>query len=138
MQKTIIGVVIGAIIVSGAMVYVARAVAQNNRAGSVNTPASTASTTAFTLTTTSQRILATSTKRVAFTVQNTNCTVGGAVYVAALKDVAATVSNGIAVFASSTQSFVDDAILPVSENSVTAIAAAGTCTVLVTEWRENI
>ena len=106
--------------------------------GGVSTPSTVASTTAFTLTTTSQRILATSTRRTAFTVQPTNCTAANITYVAALKDAAATATNGLAVHSTTTERFIDDFSLPVSESSVQAITNTGTCTVIVTEWREEI
>ncbi len=107
--------------------------------GSASTPATTASTTVFTLTTSSQRILATSTKRTAYTVQPTFCTITSSLtYVRASSDAPATSATGVGVYASTTERFIDDSDLPVSENSIQAITNAGTCTVIVTEWREAI
>ena len=97
-----------------------------------------ASSTVFTLTTTSQRILATSTptRRVAVQVAPKNCTTANmAVFLNANRDVAATQSTGPIAYASSTLALGAYPNLPVPIGAVQAITAAGTCDVLVTEWR---
>ena len=99
-----------------------------------------ASSTAFTLTTTSQRLLASSTPtaRLAATIQPVNCTTSGtAVYLSANRDVPAVAGTGFAAFASSTLALGDYPNTPVPQGSVTGITQAGTCTVLVTEWRSQ-
>ena len=101
--------------------------------GSVHT---TASSTTYTVTTASSlRVLATSTKRVAASIQPLNCASNGYVTLNGNNDAVATANNGFAAFASSTFAFGDRADLPMLQNSIQAIANNGTCTVLVTEWR---
>lgn len=98
-----------------------------------------ASTTTFSLTTTSLRLLATTTtayNRVAATIRLAGCsTVGSRVHLNINNDVVATVSTGPVLSASTTEA-IDFNIYsnPVSQNSVTGIANAGTCSVSVTEW----
>lgn len=93
-----------------------------------------ASTTVISLTTTSKQLLATSSKRTGFSIQPLNCTAAGVVFVAQLKDVAATVTNGYGVLASTTESF-NDSWNPASNEAVQGITSVGTCSVSVTEWR---
>jgi len=100
-----------------------------------------ASSTAFTLTNTSQRLLASSTptKRLAATIQPVNCTLvtGGLIYMKTFNDAPAVAATGIAAFGSSTLALGDYPNTPVVQGSVQGITAAGTCTVLVTEWRSQ-
>jgi hypothetical protein len=93
-----------------------------------------ASTTVISVTTTSKQLLATSSKRTGFSIQNTNCSAAGVLFVAALKDAPATVTNGYAVMSSTTDSF-NDSWNPASNDAVQGIVNVGTCSVVVTEWR---
>lgn len=97
-----------------------------------------ASSTAYVLTTTSQRILATSSPqyRLATLIQPINCTTGSNVFLSFNKDVAAAVNTGIIVLASTTQQFGSFPNLPIVQGSVQAVTSAGTCTLLVSEWRQ--
>lgn len=98
----------------------------------------TASSTAYTLTTTSVRLLSTSTptKRLAATVQPVNCTAGG-IFLRLGGDALAVANTGFAVYASTTANMQDYPNIPVTQGSIQGIAGAGTCTVLVTEWRSQ-
>lgn len=95
------------------------------------------SSTAYTLTTTSLRLLATSTPthRVATTFQPTGCTLGGSVFLNMQRDAAATSNTGPVVYASTTMEFKDYPNLPIVQGAVQGITNAGSCTLLVTEWR---
>lgn len=96
-----------------------------------------ASSTVFTLTTSSQRLLSTSTPthRVAVTFQPVNCTVNNGISLNLQPDQAATANSGLYAFASTTLELKTFPNLPVTQGSVQGITSAGTCTVLVTEWR---
>lgn len=99
-----------------------------------NSPALIASSTQLTLTTSSQLIVASSSKREAFTVQPIYCNAGSDVYMK--HSVPATVANAsLIAYASSTRDF-DDKTSPRNQSAaVHGITNAGTCTVIVTEWR---
>lgn len=99
-----------------------------------------ATSSTYTLTTTSQRLWATSTnqatplRRISATVQATNCTTGsGPVYLNLRNDKVAVENDGLAVLASTTQTFSDAFVSPV-QGSIQGITSKGTCTVLVTQW----
>lgn len=95
-----------------------------------------ASSSAYTISNTSTQILATTTtpRRVAASVQLVNCTIpGSAAYLRMNNDAEAIVNTGIAVFSSSTANFSAES--PIVQSGVRAIVGAGTCTLLVTEWR---
>jgi hypothetical protein len=100
-----------------------------------------ASSTTYTLTTTSQRLLATSTakKRLAAAIQPTNCTQGAghAVFLSLNQDAPAVQGTGLAAYASTTLQLEDYPGMSSVVGSVTGITGAGTCTVLVTEWRSQ-
>lgn len=98
-----------------------------------------ASSSTFTLTTTSQRLLATSTptRRIGAIIQPINCSSGQPVFMSANRDAAAVAGTGIAAYATSTFAFEDYPGIPVIQGSVQGITSAGTCTVLVTEWRSQ-
>lgn len=98
-----------------------------------------ASSTAFALTTTSLRLLATSTptKRLGALVQSVNCTAGQPIFMRASNDAPATANTGMTAYSSTTFAFEDWPGIPVVQGSLQGITAAGTCTVLVTEWRSQ-
>lgn len=103
---------------------------------------SLASSTVYTLTTTSTRLLASSTptKRVAALIQPINCTAGGTTGVFLNlrgDDIPATANTGTFAFGSSTLELAEWPNVPVIQDSVQGIVPAGTCTVLVTEWRSQ-
>jgi hypothetical protein len=98
-----------------------------------------ASSTAVSVTTASNFILATSTptKRLAATIQPINCSSGN-LFVRMLNGNPAIANTGIFVQGSSTLALGDFPNSPsVVQGSVTAITSAGTCVVLVTEWRSQ-
>lgn len=105
----------------------------------INPQMTQASTTVYTITTSSQRILATSSQRVAHEVDATKCTGGAAgVYQRMALDGTATASTGNLIFASTSQAFgLTPYSAPTVTGAVTAITDAGTCTVIVTEWRNG-
>lgn len=97
-----------------------------------------ASSTAFTLTTASQKLLGTSTptRRVAALIQTTAC--ARDVFLKMDSDNAATANTGVVINATTTQIVLSDySNIPVVQGSVQGILGAGTCTVLVTEWRSQ-
>ena len=102
--------------------------------GGPSTSATTASTTAFILTTTSQLLLATSSSRVAATIQPINCS--GTVTTFLDKTGPNTANTGTAAFSSTTLAFDDYQSPRITKDPVWGITNAGTCTVLVTEWRQ--
>lgn len=96
-----------------------------------------ASSTVFSLSNSSTRLLATTTaRRIAATIQPVNCTLttGGLIYMKTNADAPATAATGLAAYASTTFAFSDYPNVPPVQGSVQGITAAGTCTVLVTEW----
>ncbi len=137
MKKLII--LLGIVIVLGAgYAYQGRKVGGDFR----TTPSFiTASSTAVTVTTTSNFILASSTptKRLAATIQPISCTTAAQpnIFVRMNLGNPATANTGLMVVASSTLALGDYPNVPVVQGAVTAITAAGTCTVLVTEWRSQ-
>ncbi len=143
-KNKLLGLVILSLLVS---CYSAYNVFSNRSAqnfGSVKGEAPTfysASSTAFTLTTADQRLLGTSTptRRLGATVQPVNCTPanGSIVYMKAGADAAATAGTGIAAYGSTTFAFEEYPGVPVIQGALHGITAAGTCTVLVTEWRSQ-
>ncbi len=110
-------------------------------ADAANTPVptfATASSTAFTLTTTPQRLLATTTtpRRYAATIQPVNCSSSvGTVFMRLENDKTAVVNTGFAVYGTTTGMLSDNPNVPVTQSSAQGVVNAGTCTVLVTEWR---
>lgn len=99
--------------------------------------ATTASSTTDTLAQTSKSLFGTSTKRVAFAVQPVGCTAPGAfVRLAQGRGEAAATTSGLAVFATTTQTF-DDHNIVFPTGNIQGITTFGTCTVILTEWRTN-
>lgn len=98
----------------------------------------TASSTAFTLTTASTQILSTTTTgtpRTAVQITPVSCPATSAVFWNWAGNTAIA-NTGNAFFASTTNNF-GSGYLPVNQSSMKAITNAGTCVVLVTEWRSG-
>lgn len=95
----------------------------------------TASSTTYSVTTSSVQILATTTDmtRSAVLLQPINCTVSNASLFFKVTN-PATVNTGFTVAASSTLALGTYPNTPAPQNTLNAVASAGTCSVLVTEW----
>ena len=99
-----------------------------------------ASSSTLTITTTSQRVLASSTptRRLGAVIQPIGCPTNGGVFLKADNDKVATANTGMFAFASTTFAMNDYPNAPYSiQGAVQGITAAGTCTVLVTEYRSQ-
>lgn len=134
MLKQILTTAIALIIVGGAYF----AFAPSKLLGDVlNVPQpATASTTAFTLTTSSQRLLASSSARISAMIQTKYCPTDTQVSLKADSDKPAVANSGPMVFGTTTLAFNTFPETPVPTGAVTGITNAGTCTVIVTEWRK--
>lgn len=99
----------------------------------------TASSTTYAITTAaSVRIHATSTRTHTLSVRPI-CSPNTVVYLRSEYDKPATAATGMAITASSTAPTImgDQAEIPLSYGSITAITTGGSCDLNVTEWRDN-